>query len=144
MLLFPFQILACGSFRLHGRLQLCAKDVVPELAGDAETQFVVEEVVLQVILLELLVPEREILMVQEVVRQVVADIAKDAAAVDGRAEVPVVREDDTGQLPEWCGQHNEERGGHDQTVLVHRQVVVDAVEEEVEGDANSVVRKVAI
>lgn len=44
--------------RLDGSLKLRAKDLIPELAGDAEAEFIVEEVVCEMILLQLLVPQR--------------------------------------------------------------------------------------
>lgn len=48
---------ATRSFGLHVRvLDFGSEDDVPELAGDAEAVLVVEKVVLQMILLELLVP----------------------------------------------------------------------------------------
>lgn len=43
---------------------------------------------LKVVFLESLVPQRQVLVVQEVVRQVVADIAKDTATVDRGRNVP--------------------------------------------------------
>lgn len=42
--------------RLEGSLQLGTKDLIPKLACDAEAQFVVEEMMGQMVLLELLVP----------------------------------------------------------------------------------------
>jgi hypothetical protein len=47
------------------------------------------------------------------------------------------------QVPKRCGERNEESRRHDKTVFVHWQVVVDAVENEMEGNANSVVRDIA-
>lgn len=44
---------------------------------------------LQVIFFQLLVPQREVLVVQEVVREVVADVTEDASAVNGRSNMPV-------------------------------------------------------
>ena len=43
------------------------------------------------------------LVVQEVVRAVVADVSKDTTAVDCHGSIPVVEEDGVGQLPEGCG-----------------------------------------
>lgn len=48
-------------------------------------------------------------VVEEVVRQVVADVSKDAAAVDRRSRVPVVAEYCLSKMPEWC-RENEEQG----------------------------------
>lgn len=61
----------CRALNLLGLdkigLQLCAKHIVPEPGGDAKAKFVLEEMVLQMVLLELLVPERQILVVKKVV-----------------------------------------------------------------------------
>lgn len=124
-------------------LDLRAEDDVPELAGDTEAVLVVQEVVFQVVLLELLVPQRQILMVQEVVCHVVACVAENAATVDCRRDVPIPKEDGMGEGPEGSGKHCEKRRRHDETVLVHGQVVVDTVQGKMKGDADAVVRKVA-
>lgn len=124
-------------------LELGAKNLVPEGARNAKAILVVEEVVLEVVLLELLPPQRKVLVVQEVVRHVVANVAEDAAAVGGGPHVPVPEKDAVRHLPEREGQRNEKSRGHDQAVFVHGEVVVDAVEGEVEGDANPVVGEVA-
>lgn len=81
----------------------------------------------EVVLLELAVPEGQVLVVEEVVRQVVADVAEDTAAEDRRRRVPVPVEDRVGQLPERRCQHYEQRRWHYESVLVHGQVVVHAV-----------------
>ncbi|KAL2273974.1 hypothetical protein FJTKL_03761 [Diaporthe vaccinii] len=125
------------------RLDLCAEDTVPELAGDTEAVLVVEEVVLKVVFLELLVPERQILVMQEVVCHVVARVAEHAAREHSHGNEPVPVEEEVCQFPEWRNQHQKERGRHDEPVLVHRQVVVDTVQGEMQCDTDSVVRKVA-
>lgn len=117
--------------RLDNSNQLGAKNAVPELAGNAKAELVVEEVVGKVVLLELLVPEREVLVVQEIVSEIVANVAKDAAAEYGRGHVPVPVKDGVGQLPEWSCQHDEEGGRHDEAIPVHGKVVVDTVQKEV-------------
>lgn len=125
-------------------LQLGTKHIVPELGSNAEAKLVIEEVVLQVVLLELLVPERQILVVKEVVGQVIADVTKNAAAVDRRRGIPVVGENGMSEIPERSRKQQKHGWGHDQSVLVHGQVMVDAVEQEVRNDAIFVVRKIAI
>ena len=76
-------------------------------------------------------------------REVVADVAEDAAAEDGGGDVPVPVEDCVGELVEGGGEDDEEGGGHDEAELVHGEVVVDAVEEEVCGEADAVVGEVS-
>jgi hypothetical protein len=75
---------------------------------------------------------------------VVTGVAKDTAGVGGQGGIPVPEDDCMGELPEWCCQCDEERGWHYESVLIHGEVVVDAVEEEVEGDADAIVWKVAV
>ena len=117
------------------------KDSVPETSRDSESILVVEEVVLEVVLLELLVPQRKVLVVQEVVGQVVADVSEYAAAEHAGSDGPVERKEEVGELPEGRGQRDKESWGHDQTVLVHGQIVMDSVKEEVQREAGSVIRQ---
>lgn len=49
-------------FCLDSGLQLSAKDSIPEPAGDAESQFVVKEVMGEVVLFQLLVPQGQVLV----------------------------------------------------------------------------------
>ncbi len=73
-------LLAC----LHDRrcVQLGPKHAVPKPAGDAEAELVVQEVVGEMVLLQLPVPHRQILVMQEVVAAVVQGVAEHAASVD--------------------------------------------------------------
>lgn len=98
---------------------------------------------LKVVLLQLLVPQWQVLVVEEVVRQVVEDVAEDTSAVDSSRGVPRVGEEGVSKEPEGSGENNEERGRHDETVLVHGKVVVDAMQEEVEGDENPIIGEVS-
>ena len=72
-------------------------------------------------------------MMQPVMRAVVADVAEYTTAEDGDGGVPVIPEDGVCELVEGGGKGDEEGGRHDESVFVHGEVVVDAVEEEVEG-----------
>lgn len=132
-------------FGLHDRClpDLCAEDGVPEFAGDSKAVLVVEEVMLEVVFLKLLVPERQILVMQEVVCHVVTRVTEHAAREYSHGNIPVPEEDGVCEFPEWRHQHQEERGWHDEPILVHRQIVVDTVQGEVQGNTDSVVREVA-
>lgn len=130
-----------GSVGFDNGWQLRAENGIPETAGHAETKLVVEEMVLEVILLQLLIPHWQVPVMQEIVGKVVADVTEDAAAVHGRGGIPVVEEDGMGQLPERGREDHEEGRRHDETVPVHRKVVVDAVEEKVGGYAHTVIRE---
>lgn len=73
--------------------------------------------------------------------QVIADIAKDTAAVNQQRRMPVVKENSMGQLPERRCQHDEQSRGHHEPIPVHRQIMVNAVEKEVEAESNPIVRE---
>lgn len=73
---------------------LRTEDRVPEFARDTEAVLVVEEVVLEVVFLQLLVPERQILVMQEVVCHVVARVAEHAAREHSNGNKPVPEEDE--------------------------------------------------
>lgn len=49
-----------------------------------------------------------------------------------------------GEIPKGSCKQHEHGWRHDESVLVHGQIVVNAVEQEVRNDAISVVRKVAV
>ena len=72
------------------------------------------------VLLELLVPGRKLLVVQEVVSHVVEGVSEYTASVSGCCSIPVVEEDSVRKLPERCSKRSEQGGRHDQPVLVHR------------------------
>ena len=73
--------------------------------------------------------------------QVIADVAKDTAAVYQQRRMPVVKENSMSQLPERRRQHDEQSRGHHKSIPVHRQVMVNAVKKEVEAKSNTIVRE---
>lgn len=76
--------------RLEGRGgKLSAEDAIPESASDPKAIFVVHEVVLQVVLLQLSPVGWQSFVVQEIMGNVVADVPKDATAVNSRSNMPV-------------------------------------------------------
>jgi hypothetical protein len=99
--------------------KLSAENGVPESTGDAETKLVVEKVMSKMVLLEVLVPQRQVLVVKEVVRQIVADISKDASTVGCYSSIPVVAKDAVSHPPERSSQSSEESGWHNKTVSIH-------------------------
>jgi len=91
---------------------------------------------LQVILLQLAVPDWKaegllarhtlevdgpiiLAMVKEVMRQIIADVAKDSSTICDSTSVPVEPKDRMRKPPERGRQHDKERRWHDQPVLVH-------------------------
>lgn len=111
-------------------LQLSTENPVPEAAGDTEAILVVSKVVLEMVLLELLVPRGKLLVVEEVVGEIVECVAEDTAAVSCGRRVPVVKEDSVRKLPKRRRKRCEQCGRHNQPVFVHRQVVVNTMKEE--------------
>lgn len=77
-------------------------------------------------------------------RAVVANVAENTTAVDGDGGVPVVKEDGVGEFPERRGEDQEQSRRHDEAQAVHGEVVVDAMEEEVQGDGGAVVGQVVV
>lgn len=98
---------------------------------------------LEMILLELLVPQRKVLVVQEIVCHVVACVAEDSTGKNRRGDVPVVRENKVCEVPERPGQHEEKCRRKHESVLVHGKVMVDAMQSEVKCDSHSVVGQIA-
>jgi hypothetical protein len=81
---------------------------------------------------------------QEVVGHVIACVAKDATTISGQRGIPIPEYDGMCKLPEWRCKDDEKRRRHDKSVFIHWQVVVDAVEEEMQRDAHTVIWQVAV
>lgn len=71
--------------------------------------------------------------------KVVTDVSEDAAAEDSFSDIWIVGEKKVGQAIEGGCEDKEEGGWHHQAEFVHGEVVVDAVEEEVECQGNAVI-----
>lgn len=84
-----------------------------------------------------------LLVMEEVVRHVVARVSKDATTVGSQSTIPVPEDDKVSKLPEWRCKDDKECGWHDEAILVHGKVVVDTVKKEVEGNTDTVVWEVA-
>jgi len=80
-----------------------------------------------------------LLVVQEVMGQVVTDVAKDPSTEHSCCCVPIIEENRVGELVERGCEHDEEGRRHDEAVSVHREVMVDAVEEEMGCYADSII-----
>ena len=72
--------------------------------------------------------------------QVIADVAKDPSTEHSDCCVPVVEEHCMRELVKRCRKSDEEGGRHDKAILVHWKVMVDAMEEEVGCDTDTVIR----
>ncbi|OIC47616.1 hypothetical protein A7L03_19200 [Acinetobacter baumannii] len=92
----------------------------------------------------MLVVFRKLLVVEKVMRHIVACVSKDAATVRSQSRMPIPKDDSMSKLPERCCQNDEKRRRHNKPVFVHGQVVVDAVEEEVEGNTDTIVGQMVI
>lgn len=84
-----------------------------------------------------------LLVMQKVMGEVVADVAKDSTTVHCCCNVPIEPEQGVCQLPERCCQCEEEGWWHHQAEFIHWEVVVDAVEEEVQSYGVVVIGEVA-
>ena len=82
-------------------------------------------------------------VMQEVVGEIVANVAEEATAEDGGSNVPIPRENSMCKLIEGSREEEEEGRGHDEAIPVHRKIVMNAVEEKVSSDADSVVWEVS-
>ena len=72
--------------------------------------------------------------------QVIADVAKDASTEYSYCCVPIVEKNCMGELVKRCRKGDEKGGWHHKAVLVHWEVMVDAVEEKVSRDSNAIIR----
>lgn len=71
-----------------------------------------------------------LLVVEEVVGHVVASVSKDATAIRSCGSIPIPEDDAMCEFPEGRCKYDKQCGWHDQSVLVHGKVVVNAVEQE--------------
>lgn len=58
-------------------------------------------------------------MVQEIMGQVVANVAKDTTTKDRSSDRPVPVKDCMCEFPEWSGKSKEKSRWHDQSELIH-------------------------
>jgi hypothetical protein len=84
-------------------------------------------------------PKDILLVVEKVMGHVVASVTKDASTIRSQCRIPVPEDDSVCKFPEGCGKRDEECRGHDKPVLVHREIMMNAVEKEMQGNANTVV-----
>lgn len=85
-----------------------------------------------------------LLVVEKVVGHVIAGVSKNATAIRSQSCRPVPKNDGVCKLPERCGESDEQGRRHDKPVFVHGEVVVNAVKEEMQGEANAVIWQISI
>jgi len=66
-------------------------------------------------------------MMQEIMRQVVADVAGYAPTEHSNRDIPVIGEYGFCEFPEWYCKRKEEGGWHNEAHFVHWEIVVDAM-----------------
>ena len=71
--------------------------------------------------------------------QVVADVSENTAAVDCNCDIPIPVKYSVGEFVEGKCEDDEEGRWHDESVLVHGEIMMDAVEKEVEGQEDAIV-----
>jgi|SRR5690242_5511167 len=123
----PARSSVCLDDLRRAHLQLSTKHPIPEAAGNAEAVLIISKMVLEMVLLELLVPRWKLLVVKEVVGHVVERVAKNATAISSGRSIPVMEEYGVREFPEWCRKRGKQCRRHDEPVLVHGKVMVDAV-----------------
>lgn len=127
---------------MESRGDFGVKDDVPKSAGNSETHFIVLVVVFQVVCLQVLEELRQIGVVQHVMRHIVHDVSQ-GTTCETRAS-HVEGEELENEAIEWICQNDKHGWRQDQSVSVHRQVVVDTVQKEMKGQAVLVIRQVLI
>jgi len=124
--------------------KLGAEDDIPESTCYTKTILVVHKVVLKMVFLQLPPVRRQGSVVQEVVGQIVANVAEYSSTKHCCGNRPIPVENEVCEFPEGGGEGEEKCWWHDQPQFVHWQVVMNAVEKEVESNGNTVIRKEAI
>lgn len=118
-----------------------AKDDIPKSTGNSKAVFIVHEVVLKVVLLQLLPVSWQRFVVEEIMCQIIADIPEYAATEDSGCDGPIPKEYGMRQFPEWRCEEKKEGWWHDQSELIHGKVVVDTMQEKMQCKRHTVVRE---
>jgi hypothetical protein len=72
-------------------------------------------------------------------RHVIAGVSKYSTAICSQCRVPVPKDNGVCKFPERGRKCDEQCRRHNQPILIHGKIVVDAVEYEMQRNANSVV-----
>jgi len=81
---------------------------------------------------------------QKVMRQIVANVAKYTTTVHCNSSIPIIEENGMSKFPEWSRDDYEHGWWHDEAIFVHGKVMVNAMEKEMECNADTVIREVFI
>ena len=79
-------------------------------------------------------------MVQEIVGTVVAYVPKDSTTENRSCDIPVPVEDCMSEFIERSRKDHEKRRRHYQAISIHRQIMVDTVQQEMGSDPDTIVR----
>lgn len=74
---------------------------------------------------------------------IVADVTKDTPTEYRGSYRPVPVEHSVCEFPEWGCKSNKESGRHDQSKLIHWEIVMDTVKQKMCCQANSIIRKIS-
>lgn len=80
-------------------------------------------------------------MVEEIMGQIIAYIPENTTTVRSRASIPVEGEDSVRKLPEWRRKNKEQSWWHHQAILVHWEIVMDSMQQEMQRKTHAVVGK---
>lgn len=128
-------ILMCSS-------DLRAEDDIPEPRCHSKPHFVVLVVVFQMILLQLLEVAWQSGMMQHVVSDIIHDVTQGASSKAQQSIV--VGEDVEYKLVEGESQHYKQSWRQNQSVTIHRQVVVNAMQQKVQGEESRMIRQILV
>ena len=82
-------------------------------------------------------------MVQEIVCHVIAYISEYPTRIGCDSSVPVVEKDEMREFVKRRCKNDEQRGRHYETVPIHREIMMDTMEEEMQRQPDSVIRKIS-
>ena len=83
-------------------------------------------------------------VMEKVMSEIITYVPEYSAAVDCHRCVPVVEKYCVCKLPERGCNYNKQSRWHDKPQFVHREVMVNAVEEEMSGYTNAVIREIPV
>jgi hypothetical protein len=70
-------------------------------------------------------------VVEEIMCHVIARVPEDATTVGSQSGIPVPEDYCVSELPERCRKNGEKCRWHDEPILVHGEIVMDAVKQKV-------------
>jgi len=114
------------------------KDIIPDLGSNAETELEVLVMMSEMVFFHFGEVLRELRVMQCVVHAIVQDVESVRARDDAVSDC--LGEEKMSELGEGVGKDEEKSGWHDETKFIHRQVVMNTMQQEVQRQRNVVIR----